>query len=284
MFRETEVNVGGVCINVATGPVSGPPMLLLHGVTRRWQTFSNLLPALASRWHVHAIDFPGHGRSERTPEKYRVVDYVAVAAAFVRERFPEPAVLYGHSLGSMVAAGVVAENAASVRAIVMEDPPFETMGKRIRETPLYGYFKQLQNLAGSTRPVAEVARQLAELELRDPKTGIAQRLGDVRDAASLRFTAASLLRLDPAALEPVADGSWLNDFHWREVLSAVRCPSLLLQADEAVGGMLIDTEAAISASTMADCAHVKMRNVGHLIHGTRPADLLTIVTPFLESL
>ncbi|MGE3316160.1 MAG: alpha/beta fold hydrolase [Planctomycetaceae bacterium] len=284
MLRETEVNVGGVCINVVAGPVSGPPLLMLHGVTRRWQTFAAMLPAILSRWHVHAIDFPGHGRSERTAERYRVVDYVSVVSAFVRERFPEPAVIYGHSLGSMVAAGVAAECPASVRGIVMEDPPFETMGKRIRETALHGYFTQLKRFAGSTQPVGDVARELAQLELRDPKTGASQRLGDVRDAAALRFTAASLARLDPGALEPVVQGDWLQGFDWESILSGVLCPSLLLQADDAVGGMLIESEAAIAAKAMADCSHVRMKGVGHLIHGTRPGELLTIVMPFLESL
>lgn len=284
MLRELEVNVGGVCINVMSGPVSGPPLLLLHGVTRRWQTFSTILPALLSRWHVHAIDFPGHGKSERTSGKYHVVDYVAVAASFVRERFPEPAVIYGHSLGSMVASGVAAELLASVRGIVMEDPPFDTMGSRIRETPLHGYFKQLRGFAGSTKPVSDVARELANLELKDPKTGVTQRLGDVRDAAALRFTAASLARLDPEVLDPVVEGSWLQRFDWRTVLSSVQCPTLLIQADDAVGGMLIDADAERAAVAIPDCSHVKLKNVGHLIHGTKPAELLTVVTPFLESL
>lgn len=284
MLREIEVNVGGVCVNMVAGPVSGPPLLMLHGVTRRWQTFGTMLPSLLSRWHLHLIDFPGHGRSERTPGRYCVVDYAAVAAAIIRERFPEPAVIYGHSLGSMVAAYVAAENPSSVRAIVMEDPPFGTMGNRIRETPLHAYFAELKRLAGSSRPVGEVARELAKFELRDPKSGVSQKLGAVRDAAALRFTAASLARLDPEALDPVLSGNWLAEFDWPKVLAAVQCPTLLIQADETVGGMLIDDDAHRAESLMADCSLVPMKNVGPLVHGTRPYELLTVVTPFLESL
>jgi pimeloyl-ACP methyl ester carboxylesterase len=253
MLRETEFNTDGICLNVMTGPVAGPPLLLLHGVTRRWQTFTTILPALCLRWHVHALDFPGHGRSQRTPDRYRVVDYVRIAAALLRERFSEPVVVYGHSLGAMVAAGVAAEVPASVRAIVMEDPPFHTMGCRICETALRGYFEQLRAFAGSSRPLAEVVRELAEVRLTDPSSGASQRLGDIRDEAALRFTAASLAKLDPDTLKPVVEG-------------------------------MVDQDAELAAEKLSQGCRVKFNGIGHLIHGTKPVDLMTVVTPFLDSL
>src|SRR5687767_921873 len=95
-------------LNVSTGPATGPPLVLLHGVTRRWQDYAPLLPTLTLRWHVHALDFRGHGKSDRTAEgAYRVADYVADAAALLRD-VGKPSVVYGHSLGAMVAAGVAA--------------------------------------------------------------------------------------------------------------------------------------------------------------------------------
>ena len=44
---------------------AGPPLVLLHGWGLHAGFFSPLLPALARRYRVHAVDLPGHGRSAR---------------------------------------------------------------------------------------------------------------------------------------------------------------------------------------------------------------------------
>lgn len=41
----------------------GPPLLLLHGVTRRGADWDPLVPVLSSRWRVIAPDQRGHGDS-----------------------------------------------------------------------------------------------------------------------------------------------------------------------------------------------------------------------------
>src|SRR5262249_38326136 len=76
MLSEKQVTGGDGAINLARGPVNGSPLLFLHGVGRAWQDISQMLGALAWRWHVCALDFRGHGRSARTPGKYLVRDYV----------------------------------------------------------------------------------------------------------------------------------------------------------------------------------------------------------------
>ena len=43
----------------------GPPLVLLHGWAMHGGLFSPIVPALAKQHRVHAVDLPGHGRSER---------------------------------------------------------------------------------------------------------------------------------------------------------------------------------------------------------------------------
>src|SRR5262252_5981397 len=74
------------------GPSSRPPLLFLQGVLRCWQDFSPLAEALAERWRLHGLDFRGHGRSSRRPGRYRVVDYVEDATAYLRRVCTRPAV------------------------------------------------------------------------------------------------------------------------------------------------------------------------------------------------
>jgi len=282
MYRESLVSAGRVQLNLMTSDGVGPPLLLLHGVVRCWQTFLPLLPHLDRRWQVQAFDLPGHGKSERLAGGYLVVDYVRVAAELVRTHFPQPIVVYGHSLGAMVAAGVAAELGDRVRALVLEDPPLDTMASRIRETWLHGYFSGLAAHAGSSQPAARLARELSNLVTVDPRSGASQRLGDVRDAAQLRFMARCLKQLDPAVLRPVIEARWLAGFDWPQVFSRLACPMLLLQADEAAGGMLMDADAAQAITLAADCTLVKLRGCGHNMHVGRTQDVANIVHAFLE--
>jgi pimeloyl-ACP methyl ester carboxylesterase len=284
-LRESQLQVERLRLNVAVGPESGPPLVLFHGVTRRWQTFLPILPALAARWQVFAPDFPGHGRSQPAADgSYLVTAYVRVAVEFIKRAVPHPAIVYGHSLGAMVTAAVAAEIPEHVRAIVLEDPPFDTMGSRITETPLYSYFAGARQLAGSQEPVAQLALRAADLEFVDPQTGVAKRVRDLRDAAAVRFTASCLRRVDPRVLEPIIESRWLEGYEWTGLLGRICCPVLLLQADPAAGGMLTDEDADTTAELIPDCTRVRLPRAGHVLHWERTQDVSNLVTAFLEAL
>lgn len=283
MFREQTVSVEDLQLNHMTGPAHGPPLLLLHGVLRRWQTFHPLLPHLV-RWQLHGLDFPGHGASQRFDGEYCVRDYIQATAAFVRQQLPEPLMIYGHSLGAMVAAGVASELGGHIRGLILEDPPLDTMGHRIRETPLHSYFKGLRRWAGSDAPVDQIAQQLAHFVYEDPVSGVGIRLGDQRDCAQLRFLASCLRQLDPRVLNPIVEDRWLDGYHWREVFQQIHCPVLLLQADPAVGGMLIDADARQAAHASPNCLLVKLGGCGHGMHWSRTQEVANLANAFLESI
>lgn len=284
MLNEQIFHHGGLDLNFATGPRNGPALVFLHGVTRRWQSFVPLIPALSTRWHVHALDHRGHGHSSRAKFGYLVRDFVHDAVAFVQKQVQGPVVLYGHSLGAMVAAGVAAELPQQVQGVVLEDPPFETMGPRISQSGLLSYFAGVQPFAESTLPVGALARQLAEIPLTTPGKAGSIRLGDTRDMASLRFTARCLKQLHRDVLLPIVAGRWLEGFDWAAAASKIQCPVLLMQADQTVGGMLTDDDAAEAERLMLDCVRVRLPRVGHLIHWLQTDTCLRLVNSFLESL
>jgi pimeloyl-ACP methyl ester carboxylesterase len=282
MFIEQTIDCGEVLLNVASGPESGPPLLLLHGVTRRWQDFTPLLPTLSARRQVHGLDFRGHGGSGRKAGAYLVVDYVRDALAFLNTQAREPVVLYGHSLGALVAAAVAGEMPGLVRAVVLEDPPAPAGMTHIRQSPLHALFAGLRSLAGGRKTVPEVAQALAELRVKGPDGPV--RLGELRDGTSLRFLARCLEDLDPEVLTPVLEGRWLEGFEPERVWRGVRCPALLLRGEERLGGMVSAQEAERMARGMRDCTVLAVSGVGHLIHWLQTETTLRLVTGFLESL
>lgn len=97
----------------------GPVLLLIHGVGLRLEAWRAMIPTLAERFTVVAVDMPGHGASEQA-----TTDTVAgFASAFtpILDTLEAPVFCAGHSMGAMIAlelastderiAGVAALNA-----------------------------------------------------------------------------------------------------------------------------------------------------------------------------
>ena len=282
MLQEYSFQTEAVTLNCTRTPnAEAPPLLCLHGVTRCWQSFLPLIPTFALRWQVFAYDHRGHGKSSRA-ERYLTVDYVADAIRFLREEIQHPTVLYGHSLGAMVAAAIAAEAPELVRGVILEDPPFHTMGERIESYVMYPYFVALEGLAGSGMTTSQLVKRLGAIEI-NTANGTAP-LSTVRDASALRFTAKCLQQLDPAVMTPIAQSRWLEGNDVKQVATRLQCPALLLQADATVGGMLTDEDAAMMKRQAADVSLVKLSSIGHQIHTVAPDVALRLALGFLESL
>jgi pimeloyl-ACP methyl ester carboxylesterase len=85
-------------------------------------------------------------------------------------------------------------------------------------------------------------------------------------------------------MRPIVDGRWLDGYDRDEILRRIQCPVLLLQADEAAGGMLPDDDALEVAGLVRDCTHVRLPGIGHLAHWTHTETVVRLVLGFLESL
>jgi len=284
MFSEQLVATPEVMLNVACGPAHGPPLVLLHGVVRRWTDFAPLLPILSPRWHVHGVDARGHGLSGRVPGRYLVADYVRDVATLLREELAEPAVIYGHSLGAMVALGAAAAAPDRVRGVILEDPPFHTMGSRIGQTPYDSQFREMQRIVRPGRPLDELWRDLRDLPIRFPGRDVPVPLGTLRDPTSLRYSARCLMHLDPDVLAPIVAGQWLDGYDWQAAATTYRGPLLVLQGDVAAGGMLTDEDARHLARLAPHAIVQPLPGVGHLIHWMEPVATQRLVLNFLESL
>lgn len=282
---EERFQVGDLSLNASLGPANGPPLLLIHGVTRCWQDWSVLLPQLTQRWRVIALDLRGHGASERSNlGEYLIRDFAADAVRFLELLGGEPVVVFGHSLGAMVAAVVAAHAPGRVRALVLEDPPGTTLAERVRESPFHLQFAGIQRLLATPRSVDDLTRALADLPVRRPGDGAVVKFSELRDPAALRFSAECLLKMDPSVLEPLLAGRWLDGLDWFAELPRIACPTLLLRADPALGGMLSAVEAERVAACIPVCRRVDLPGIGHNIHSTQPQRTLELVNSFLNSL
>jgi pimeloyl-ACP methyl ester carboxylesterase len=118
IFAETETSLpsatldlvrlsNGVTLHYAhQGPSSGPAVVMLHGFTDSWFSFSRVLPLLPPELRVIAPDFRGHGDSERPQEGYRTTDLADDVIRLMDALNVPKAVLVGHCMGSFVARKV----------------------------------------------------------------------------------------------------------------------------------------------------------------------------------
>lgn len=284
----------GPTLGYVQSAAAGPPMLFFHGVLRSSEDFCPLFPGLAASHSLLAVDHRGHGRSESAGGAYRVLDYAADAVAWTRAMVDAPAVLYGHSLGAMVAACVAAAVPEKVRALVLEDPPFETLGPGISATPFAPLFVGLrgclpahrQTRTPSDPPTDEHVRRLAADigGVVVPTASGAVPLRRLRDATQLRLSARCLLDLDPEVFLPLLQGRWLEGWDIETTLRQLQCPTLLLVGNTELGGMLSPELADRTAAEIEDCTRVDFPDAGHLLHWTRTQGVLRYVEGFLASL
>lgn len=97
-----------------------------------------------------------------------------------------------------------------------------------------------------------------------------KRLGELRDRASLHWSAECLTHLDPEVLTPVIESRWLDGYDVAGIFARIHCPVLLLQADPTAGGVLTDDDTQLALRSIADCRWVRFPGTGHQIHRDRP--------------
>ena len=167
MLREHTFDTGVVSINYAEGPSSGPPLLLLHEFTSRWQSLLPIISDLSMRWHIYAPDFRGHGRSGRVHGHYRLKDHFSDTKTFIEQVIKEPTVVFGKSMGGWIATMLAAQLPDLVRAIVIGDSPPNFQGsyrerlKRMKS--VWVGFREIAELEGSIEELVQACEDIEAL-------------------------------------------------------------------------------------------------------------------------
>jgi non-heme chloroperoxidase len=101
------------------GNPRGHAVILLHGYSDSWFSFSPILPLLDPKYHVYALDLRGHGNSDRPREGYTVRDLAGDVLAFMDDQRLARVTVIGHSMGSLVAQQVALRAPERVARLVL---------------------------------------------------------------------------------------------------------------------------------------------------------------------
>jgi pimeloyl-ACP methyl ester carboxylesterase len=122
---------------------SGPPLVLVHGLSGSWRWWRPVLEALAASHELHLVDLPrarGIARRHGGDTVAWLSDWLAAAKA-------APASIIGHSLGGLTAAELAARRPEQVERLVLVAPVGVPSGRG-----LAGHAVPLASTLVRTRP------------------------------------------------------------------------------------------------------------------------------------
>jgi pimeloyl-ACP methyl ester carboxylesterase len=127
------VSVDGMRIRyIAVG--SGPPLVLLHTLRTQLDMFQKVIPELAERFRVYALDYPGHGHSDAPDADYAAEFFVTSVAGFLDRLNIRDAVVAGESIGGTIALLLAARHHPRVGRVVAINPYDYDRGRGLRRS------------------------------------------------------------------------------------------------------------------------------------------------------
>ena len=125
------------------GPRNAPPIVLLHGYAASIRWWERVIPRLARRHRVVALDLLGHGGSDKPRDGYSIPNQARLVARALAARGVSGATVVGHSMGGSVAVALAAGDPKAVDRILVLDmatrPSFrEGFVERLSHTPVVG--------------------------------------------------------------------------------------------------------------------------------------------------
>jgi pimeloyl-ACP methyl ester carboxylesterase len=112
----------------------GPPLVLLHTLRTQLDLFQKVIPALARRHRVYALDYPGHGWSEIPKADYSPELFVRAVGQFLDRLDLEDATLVGESIGGSIALLLAARRHPAVARVVAINPYDYDQGRGLRRS------------------------------------------------------------------------------------------------------------------------------------------------------
>lgn len=263
--RERLVRANGIDIGLTEFPNPGaPPLVLLHGIGSRGNSWWPVADPLAECFHLFQFDLRGHGASSRPPAGYDIADYAADLAALLDALELESPRILGHSLGALVTLFWASQHPRRAAALVVEDPPLRT------EPEILPAFDGWQQLAALTPAQAAAWYRQEHPDWSDEDCA--------RRAETITSTAPGVF----AELRAMAEEALTTGTTDRmPILGEVQSPALLLHGNRELGGMVDPIDAGRFVEVMSRAQELYVPEAGHSIHRDASERFLEAVVPFL---
>lgn len=244
-----------------------PAMLMLHGITDNGLCWSRVAADLQDRYDIVMTDARGHGRSDRLQEGLDTHMLAADAAGVIRGLGLDKPVVFGHSMGAITAIALAAFYPELVGALLLEDPP-------LRETPLP---------APPNEFLEQQRREFAALSAMSPaeRTARGAALNPNWHATEIEPWVQSKTEVDPLVLQQYRR---FGGYEWRDALSRIQCPGLLITGDPDKMAIVTPETAATAVEVWKGGTVAHIAGTGHCVHRDDYETTMAAIDAFLASL
>jgi pimeloyl-ACP methyl ester carboxylesterase len=257
---------------------SGEPVFLLHGFPQTWHEWRHVLPELATRHSVVAVDLKGAGFSDKPAVGY---DKVTMAGELdqLRQRLGFASVqVVGHDIGAMVAFAWAATCPQAVSKLVILDVPLPgvSIWQQLFADPRVWHFAFFGKRDLPELLIAGRERLFVEHFIRDR----AYNQGGISDEDLDVFARAFA---QPGAARGAFE--WYRTFgkdvtdNLRYSADKIKTPVLALGGDQRWGPVLVGLISELAENVTGG----SIRNCGHWIVEEQPRELLDALGRFLDS-
>lgn len=278
MDKQTITLDNGTRIAYLHRPGGDMPLVLLHGITDNARTYEPLMAGISPRCTVYALDFRGHGDSDKPESVYDAESYADDVRHFITEVIGAPVFLQGHSLGGVVAVQVGTTAPELIAGLLLEDPPLYFVNNldETYQTLFEGIVVMATTLQDGSQSKQEWFDIMANAP--DPFSGLPGI--EVMGAERINLRLDSISMMKPKALQDALAGSleWETD----AVLNSLQRPLSLITGNPELGAVMSAEEVARVTALVADSQATELPDVGHLIHDQKPDTWLAAVNAWIE--
>ena len=121
-FASETAMVNGTTIHYVRGG-QGAAIILIHGFPQDWFAYHAIMPRLAKRFTVIAVDLRGIGGSKATPGGYDAANVAADIEQLMTTLKLQRVYIVGHDLGGIVAYALVRHDPQALRGAMIIDAP-----------------------------------------------------------------------------------------------------------------------------------------------------------------
>lgn len=253
----------GVELDVTqSGDPTGIPLLLLHGLSDSNASMQVLMDELPRGIWAIAVSQRGHGDSSKPAGPYTTEAFMADAVAVLDRLGVRRAVVFGHSMGSIVAQRLAVEHPDRVAGLVLEGAFPGLKGNPAVE----GFYAA--EIAGLSDPIdAQFARDFQLSTIARPVP-----------PAFLDLVTAEACKLPARAWKAIFQD--MMSFETTQELAAIRAPTLLLWGDQDSMVLRGDQERLVSGIRGAEL--VVFEGTGHDPHWEEPARAGALIAAFVQ--
>lgn len=255
-----------------TSPGGKPPMVFIHGFTDNGLCWYPIAEELKEHYDIILPDMAGHGLSSRYIQGQQIDMAQNVADLICSLNLDRP-IVCGHSMGAMVSFELGLRFPALVKALILEDPPWQPITRK----------EQLPDLPREEPPVITWAKSLAERTY-DELLAECRRDNPSWPDELRQFMCQSKKQLDQRIIEPLAEKLHKNGIRWLDELKDITMPLLLITGDRDRGAFVSQEMAQEAQRTnpLVKTAHIP--GTGHLIRYDNQKSFMTYLSEFLNNL